>query len=124
MRTTVKTQLNYSNIANIEEKMLQSLIETADATRTDLAESQTMPFDSGNMQNRSMFIDVSKIYKKIVSIVVDTPYARRLYWHPEYKFRKDKNPNAGGMWFHTYMIGPKDKFCQNAFKRILGSKLK
>jgi hypothetical protein len=28
-----------------------------------------------------------------------TPYARRLYYNPEYNFSKDKNPNAGGLWF-------------------------
>ena len=28
-----------------------------------------------------------------------TPYARRLYYHPEYNFAKDKNPEAGGYWF-------------------------
>lgn len=28
-----------------------------------------------------------------------TPYSRRLYYNPQYNFSKDKNPNAGGMWF-------------------------
>ncbi|HWI50264.1 MAG TPA: minor capsid protein [Rummeliibacillus sp.] len=32
-------------------------------------------------------------------IVWDTPYARRLYYNPQYNFSKDKNPNAGGLWF-------------------------
>ncbi|PEI42590.1 minor capsid protein [Bacillus pseudomycoides] len=28
-----------------------------------------------------------------------TPYARRLYWNPQYSFSHDANPNAMGLWF-------------------------
>lgn len=120
----VTTKLNFGNIARINKLAEQSLIETADATKSDLVDSQTMPMDSGELQNRSTFIDKSKKSKGIVSIVSDTPYARRLYYHPEYNFRTDKNPHAGGMWFQPYIDGNKKKFCQNAFKRIIGSKLR
>lgn len=34
-------------------------------------------------------------------IIWQTPYARRLYYNPQYNFSKDKNPNAGGLWFET-----------------------
>lgn len=120
----VTTKLNFGNIVRINKLAEQSLIETADATKSDLVDSQTMPMDSGELQNRSTFIDKSKKSKGIVSIVSDTPYARRLYYHPEYNFRTDKNPHAGGMWFQPYIDGNKKKFCQNAFKRIIGSKLR
>lgn len=29
----------------------------------------------------------------------DTPYARRLYYNPQYNFSKQPNPNARGLWF-------------------------
>jgi hypothetical protein len=29
----------------------------------------------------------------------DTPYARRLYYNPQYNFQQDINPNARGLWF-------------------------
>lgn len=29
----------------------------------------------------------------------NTPYARRLYWNPQYEFSTDVNPNARGVWF-------------------------
>lgn len=32
-------------------------------------------------------------------LVWDTPYARKLYWNPEYNFSTDKNSKAGGKWF-------------------------
>lgn len=34
-------------------------------------------------------------------IIWDTPYARRLYYNPQYNFSKDKNPNAQGLWFEA-----------------------
>ncbi|WP_017379741.1 minor capsid protein [Paenisporosarcina sp. TG-14] len=32
-------------------------------------------------------------------LIWETPYARKLYYNPQYKFSKDKNPLAGGLWF-------------------------
>lgn len=29
----------------------------------------------------------------------NTPYAKRLYYNPQFNFSKDKNPNARGKWF-------------------------
>lgn len=29
----------------------------------------------------------------------NTPYARRLYYNPQYNFSHDVNPNASGLWF-------------------------
>lgn len=29
------------------------------------------------------------------------PYARRLYYNPQYNFSKDSNPNAQGLWFEA-----------------------
>lgn len=34
-------------------------------------------------------------------VIWDTPYAHRLYIHPEYNFSTDKNPNARGKWFES-----------------------
>lgn len=34
-------------------------------------------------------------------IIWDTPYARRLYYNPQYNFSKDVNPNAQGLWFEA-----------------------
>ncbi|MCD3473309.1 minor capsid protein, partial [Streptococcus equi subsp. equi] len=35
------------------------------------------------------------------SVSWHTPYARRLYYNPQYNFSKDKNPNAQGKWFEV-----------------------
>ena len=67
----VKVKLNHKNINLTKAQMIQALVETADATKSDLVESQTMPFGDdferggkthkgGTLQNKSTFVDDSK----------------------------------------------------------------
>ncbi|WJQ02860.1 minor capsid protein [Geobacillus stearothermophilus] len=56
-----------------------------------------IPFDTGELMRSSL--RASQIGQGL--IVWDTPYARRLYYNPQYNFRKDKNPNAQGLWFEA-----------------------
>ncbi|WP_404358499.1 minor capsid protein [Cytobacillus firmus] len=37
-------------------------------------------------------------------IIWDTPYARKLYYNPQYNFSKDANPNAQGLWFEAAKV--------------------
>ncbi len=124
LNAKVKGKINLKNNAMIKQIAVQSLVETADAVKGDLQRSQTMPFDTGELQNRSTFVDDSKKNSGKVSIVSDTPYARRLYMHPEYNFRKDKNKNAGGEWFESYINGNKKDFAKKKFAKIMKGKLK
>lgn len=73
----------------------------------------------GNLQNDSTFVDVSNAETGRVSLVSSTPYARRLYYHPEYNFNKSENPNAGGRWLDDYLPGgQKQDFAQNEFNKF------
>ncbi len=119
----VKAKVNPNHLKYMKSICTEALVETADALKSNLQQSQTIPFDTGNLQNRSVFIDSSKKSKGIVSICYDTPYARRLYYHPEYNFQKVHNRNAGGMWFQPYVDGKKKDFASKAFTRILRGKL-
>lgn len=124
LNAKVKGKINLKNNAMIKQIAIQSLVETADAVKRDLQRSQTMPYDTGELQNRSTFVDDSKKNSGKVSIVSDTLYARRLYFHPEYKFRKDKNKNAGGLWFEPYINGNKKDLASKKFAKIMKGKLK
>ena len=119
----VKAKVNPEHLKHIKKICAEALTETADALKSNLQQSKTMPFDTGALQNRSTFVDDSKKNSGEVSIVSDTPYARRLYFHPEYNFSKDKNANAGGMWFQPYIDGKKKDFATKAFARLLKGKL-
>lgn len=119
----VSVKLNHKAVENIKNMARLSLKETADAVKSDLVQSQTMPFDTGALQNRSTFVDDSEMKNDKVRVVSDTPYARRLYFHPEYNYQKTKNKNAGGQWFQPYIDGNKRAFAQNAFNRIMRGKM-
>ena len=115
----VTGQVNAKFLARYKNVAQLNLVKTADAMKTDLVQSQTMPFDTGALQNQSTFVDDSKKKQNKVKIVSDTPYARRLYFHPEYNFKKSENPNAGGQWFEPYITGAKKDFAKKTFARFM-----
>lgn len=124
MKVKVTGKINNSANAYIKRLMTESLVETANELKKDLKRSQTMPFDTGALQNRSTFVDDSKKNRGTVSVASDIPYARRLYFHPEYNFQKTKNKNASGLWFEPYISGNKKSWVPKTFAKIMKGKLK
>ena len=112
-------KLNEAKLKELTRQQYMSLAQTADALLTDIKDSQLMPFNTGNLQNDSTFVDDSQREQGRVSIVSSTPYARRLYFHPEYNFRTTNNSNAGGKWFEPYISGNKSDFAKSAFAKLL-----
>ena len=111
--------LNLPKIRELTELQVTALEQTAEALHTEVVQAQVFPRDTGNLQNESSFIDTSQSKSGKVSIVSTTPYARRLYFHPEYHFKTDENPNAKGKWYEDWLPGGKEAgFCANAFKQI------
>lgn len=101
MRITAKVTLNPSKVVELQQIGRQAIEMTAEAVLTDIVASGVVPKDTGELE-RSGFVDLSEIQQGVARIVFDTPYARRLYWHPEYNFRTDKNRNARGKWMEPY----------------------
>lgn len=114
----VTTKMNHQALSTIAKAQRQALEMTGQQVLNDLKDSQTMPFDTGNMQNEQTFVDTENSSKGTVSIVTDVPQARRLYFHPEYNFQQGKNPNAGAGWFDPYIDGNKTKFVRQWFKQF------
>ena len=117
VQVTSRIELNMSVLNMLDKAQLDALAMTADATLTELRDRQTMPFDTGNLQNDSTFIDDSQ--RDNVSIVSSTPYARRLYFHPEYNYRRGNNASAGGKWFESFL---NDDFIATAYAKLLKEK--
>ena len=111
------------NIQLIEGLITKGLIETAETILEDVKDSQTIPFDSGVLQNDSTYVDFSKAQQGEARIVSDTPYARRLYFHPEYNFNQEHNPHAGGQWFEPYISGSKKDMAQERFESYIKSRV-
>ena len=114
IQVTSRVELNMSVLNMLDGAQYEALAQTGDATLTELRDRGVMPFDTGNLQNDSTFVDDSE--KGRVSIVSSTPYARRLYFHPEYNFRRGNNPRAGGKWFDSFL---NDNFISNAYAKLL-----
>ena len=117
VQVTSRIELNMSVLNMLDKEQLDALAMTADATLTELRDRQVMPFDTGNLQNDSTFVDDSQ--KTTVSIVTTAPQARRLYFHPEYNFKRANNSRAGGKWFESFL---NDTFIQNAYAKLLKQK--
>ncbi|MDO5547953.1 MAG: hypothetical protein Q4F79_05635 [Eubacteriales bacterium] len=139
---TSRISLNMPRINQLERAKVEALEMTGEAIHTDLVQSQTMPRKTGALQNESTFVDTSHSNRGKVQIVSSTPYARRLYFHPEYNFHREPwertgfkrengelvfdvldegegNPNAGGEWFAPYLAGgEKLGFAEKAFRKF------
>lgn len=110
IKVTVK--LDKAAIANLETAALKSAEVALEQVHTDLVSSQTMPFDTGDMQNNQTFVATTQ---NGATIVTGSPQARRLYYHPEYHFQQGKNANAGAGWFEPYVSGGKKDLARDAF---------
>ena len=105
-------------IKKLTDAQVKALEMTAEALHTEVVQAQVMPRDSGHLQNDSTFVDYSQSKSGTVSLVSQTPYARRLYFHPEYNFRTVENENAQGKWLEPWIDGEKKNFCKNAFAKF------
>lgn len=115
MKIKVNVILNQANIRKLEQAMVGALPLTMDAMVTEISNMQVVPKETGNLE------------ESVSTIVVDgkgflgynTPYARRLYYNPQYDFRTDKNPNAQGRWLDTFIHGPKKEWLTNSYGLFL-----
>ena len=112
-------KLNLPKIRQLTDAQITALEQTAEAVHTETVQAQVFPRDTGSLQNENTFLDRSQSKNGKVTIVSSTPYARRLYFHPEYHFDKGKNPNARGRWYADWTPGGKEAdFAADAFKEI------
>lgn len=114
-----KVKMNIGRVDELTDASVMALEMTAEALHTEVVQAQVMPRDTGNLQNESTFVDTSQSRRGRVSIVSATPYARRLYFHPEYHFKTDANPNARGKWYDDWLPGGAHAdFCRKAFAEL------
>lgn len=126
MKATVR--MNRAALHTLSRAQAQALAMTAQQMLSETRNDGVLPMDTGNLQNESTFVDDSKATKGEVSIVTDTPYARRLYFHPEYDFNTSKNANASGEWWEEWLSGAKQarpiKLFKQFYKRVTGGYVK
>lgn len=125
----IEIKLDKQAIKNIENAAKAAALEAMEKLRKDLLDSETMPFDTGDMQNNQTFVSVEgeetingeETYS--VSLVTGSPQARRLYYHPEYQFQQGHNDNAGALWLEPYISGNKKGFIKQEYIKALKGRL-
>ena len=119
IRCNSTIKINAMKLKQLSDAQIIALGKTAEALHTEVVQAQVMPFDTGNLQNDNTFVDYTNSSFGLVQIVSTTPYARRLYYHPEYHFKKMENPYAGGKWFDRWLPGgSQQNFAQEIFKEL------
>lgn len=113
-----KIKLNMPKINQLSKATITALEKTVDSLHTDVIQEQVMPFDTGNLQNDNTFVDYSNSKQGRVSLVSSTPYARRMYFHPEYIFQTKENAHAKGNWYEDWISGKSKDFCKEAFTKF------
>lgn len=114
----VNIRMNNSAIRTLTEAQIRAGEMTVEAVKTDVIAKNVIPFDSGSMQNEQTSIDTSRARQGHFTISTNAPQARRLYFHPEYNFRQDNNPNAKGRWYDDWISGKYKSLATNAYKRF------
>lgn len=115
---TSKVKLNMPKIRKLTQTQVTALEQTAEALHTEVVQAEVMPRDDGTLQNESTFVDYSDSSQGKVSLISSTPYARRLYFHPEYDFQKYENAFAQGLWYDPWIDGIYKDFCRDAYMKL------
>lgn len=116
MSVKVTIKLDNNKISALQKASQQAFEMTVEAVLSDIKTSAVVPKDTSVLED-SGFVEITSDW--VASIIFDTPYARRLYWHPEYNFRQDKNVNAGGKWMQSYVDGDKKNFVTETYMKFL-----
>jgi hypothetical protein len=119
--------INDSALKEISEQAIRALELTGDYVLGEVVDAQVVPFgdsferggdthQGGTLQD-SGYVNKQQSAEGSVFISFNTPYARRLYFHPEYNFRTTDNPNAKGKWLEDWAKGGKyEKDVKNAYE--------
>ena len=117
-------KLDAGAIARLGETTQAAALETMEVVKSDLVNSQTVPFDNGTMQGTLHTGQFKAGDELHTTLQTDGPQARRLYFHPEYNFQRGQNPNAGATWYAPYLAGSgKAAFIPETFAALMKEKL-
>ena len=104
--------INKAMIAQLKKDAVKALEMTGDYVLDELVDKQVIPFgdsyeyggethQGGTLQD-SGYVNKKQSSQGHVHVGFNTPYARRMYYHPEYNFRTKDNPNAKGLWMEDW----------------------
>lgn len=115
MDIKVTVELNQQAIKQVEEAAKKALPLTMEVMKSEIISMQVVPKETGNLEESA----IVGVKNGVGFISFSTPYARRLYYHPEYNFRTDKNSHAQGRWLDSFIHGPKKKWLEETLGKFI-----
>lgn len=100
----------------LRNAQIRAIGRTAEQMLAEIVTEEKIPLDTGALQNVGTFVDTTTLAKGEIKIVHDTPYAAKLYFHPEYNFDTTLNRNAQGLWWDAWINGSKNKRAVKIYK--------
>ena len=105
-------------LKQVDDAMAKALGMSGYVLQYEIREAQVIPRMDGTLSGEAFTVDTKTAKRGFIRFMFSTPYARRLYFHPEYHFHKspwvdsrgrnhDGNPNAQGEWMRLWMKGGK-----------------
>lgn len=114
----VSFKLNKKALETLNQAHEKALPLTVETLSTNIETAQVVPFGQGYRNKDGAWVAGGTLKKSKSHgvkngkgfISWNTPYARRLYFHPEYNFSKLEHANAQGLWcdYWIYRDGKKD----------------
>lgn len=113
-----KVTINKIAIRKLEKAAITALVKTADVLQGEIRDAQVIPMKTGALRGEQFYIDDSNADRGHIDLIHSTPYARRLYFHPEYNFNREFAANAKGKWFENWIDGPKKNRAQEIYNKM------
>ena len=88
IKVNSRVNLNMAKLHQLDQAATAALEQTAERLHEEVVQAQVVPRMDGTLQGEAFFVDTSCSAQEQARLVHATPYARRLYFHPEYHFRK------------------------------------
>lgn len=103
----VEIRMDLNTLESIGRAAQDAALETVGALRGEIISAKVVPRDNGKLEESMGGIDQFQEGEELHTALCigDTPYARRLYFHPEYNFQDANNPNAQGKWAEPWLPG-------------------
>lgn len=98
-------KFDQKGLKEVDKKMEKALALMGDDLQRVIRDAWVIPRDTGVLQNEGFSVDKKDASKGVIRFTFSTPYARRLYFHPEYDFKKTENPNAQAEWMKPWLKG-------------------
>ena len=111
--------MSFKATTKLNTKEINRRFEKATSQTQFFVDNEIIKDSNDFAPQRETFLQSSAInHSKIGEgeVIWNTPYARRLYYNPQFNFSKDLNPKAQGLWFEAAKAQKQKSWLQGAEK--------